>query len=119
MTGFTLAMVNVEEQSLPFQKVLKKHNIKKNKNMNFKIKRTVEKNTTYEIIVFQAVDSKGKRIFGARAELHRWLRVECARKSWTDWMINYGSCGEQTYGEKLPHVMAINKAMEELKKLSK
>lgn len=68
----------------------------------------------YESYTFSAID-KGKKIFGAGAEItrHKDIRTD----EWRSFKINYGSSGSGTHQEKLPHVTVINKAMEKLKEL--
>lgn len=82
--------------------------------MDYQITTITDKSDHYERITFRAQNKDGF-IFGADADLYR--RTDF-KGNWEAWKINYGSCGEDTYEGKMPHVAAINAAMEKLKELS-
>jgi len=77
----------------------------------FTIVVTERKNEYSEHKSFKALDNDGKEIFGAYADLSREAGMYGV-VGWTAWRINYGSCGSDTHEGKLPHVAAINAAME-------
>ena len=80
--------------------------------MEYKIKRTEYKNEFREYFEFQAINNNGKEISGASANIGRYKDY---KDVWSQWQINYSTCGAMTYKEKVPYVAVINKAMEELK----
>ena len=88
--------------------------------MKYKIEVSKNSSRTYEMFRVKAVDLRGKRIFGADADLTRRMEnYDLDNPVWSEWTINWGSTGSQSYEDKKPYFDAIHVAMGILEALSK
>jgi hypothetical protein len=84
---------------------------------DYKIVREERSLNSFQRITFKAIDKKGKRIFGASADLDR--NKSWKNDRWEEWRLNYGSSGAKNYKDSLPYIEVINMAMKELKNKGK
>jgi len=76
----------------------------------FTIKTTEKPREYSDCIKIYAVDENDEPIFGANVEL-RDVKYQ-------GWTINWGSCGAETYQDKLPKFKVIEAGMKKLKELN-
>lgn len=70
--------------------------------------------TSYvENIIFMAITSNGKFLFGTNVSVDRNKDISIGK--WKEWRINYGTSGAKNYETALPYVECINEAMNFLK----